>query len=790
MGRDDAAATISPGADEDGSSEPSIESVAETPEGRRVLRWLSDDGVLAKRLAGFRPRSPQLDMAMAVLASALELRQHRLIEAPTGVGKTFGYLIPVLAARRRALIATGTRQLQDQLFDVDLPMLLESLRGELPRAIKVARLKGRANYLCHERLEQLSQELAADPGSHGLRQLIRKLEAFSATDLDGDLSRSNLLRNAPPGFGERVTSTIENCLGAECGYFEDQCFVARARRQALAADIVVVNHHLLLADLALKEQGFAELLPSTEVIVVDEAHRLPDLAGQYFGDHLSTRSLRVWVADARRTARQLATSVPVIDPLCATVERAVDALLAVWPKEPLRDARARHVAAVVVADAATDCPDEVKKEALGPVAVAVNAPDTEQFDAAASPEMRARAQALSSLDRCLADAEKSLRSLVAAHSEWRTLLDQLLEQRTALARFQAPDDAHEVSWFERSGSHLGAALLLHRTPIDAAGPLAEARKRLAASWIMVSATLAVGEDFRLIRGRFGLPRGTPAEVLPSVFDHARQAGLLLAPTDLPKPGEAGFTRAWLRWLWPLLRDMPGGAFLLFTSHRALQEAATLLLEHAPEDREVLVQSTGVSRAALVERFRAHGRAWLLGAGSFWEGVNVPGSALSLVVIDKLPFASPDDPVLAARADQLRDRGGLFPHWVLPNAILSLKQGVGRLIRSHNDRGVIVLCDPRLRTQGYGKAILAAMPPMAMLESPRAALAFLQQGDMDDDTAEMGVGCSCDGDDPRGAATAGVSVGQGGQRQAPRLRFNDRIIAVDLDRTDSDPAERR
>lgn len=712
-----------------GAPEGSCQAVFRAAQAR-IERWLAPDGPLARALPGFVAREPQRRMAESVLASCLTARSHRLIEAPTGVGKTFGYLIPVLASRRRALIATGTRQLQDQLFDDDLPRLLEALRGELGRPVKIARLKGRANYLCHERLERALQQHAVAPSARGERVLLERLAAFAATDLDGDLSRSDLLRRAPPGFAERVTSTVDNCLGHECPHLDDDCFVARARRQALAADVVVVNHHLLLADLALKEQGFAELLPDVDVIVVDEAHRLPDLAGQYFGEHFSTRRLRVWGLDVRRQLRGLAS--PEVERASEALDRALDDLLARWPVEPTREARSRLVAP----------------------------------DPAARPEDARHAavlQALVRLDETMADAEAVLRKALETQPEWRPLLDRLVEQRAAFERFQADDDAREVSWFERTAPQPGANLVLHRTPIDAAGPLAQARARFAASWILVSATLAVGEDFALARTRFGLPKTTPAEVLPSVFDHARQAGLLLAPASIPEPAAPGFTREWLRWLWPVLRDLPGGAFLLFTSHRALREAAELLTAHAPADREVLVQTEGGSRAALVERFRAHGRAWLLGAGSFWEGVNVPGAALSLVVIDKLPFASPDDPVLAARAEQLRGQGGMFRTWTLPNAILTLKQGVGRLIRAQNDRGVVVLCDPRVHSRGYGRQVLKALPPMRRLASPAAALAFLAGAD---GAADGGLGTIDEADPSPGPARA-PSLGRSRVEALPR-----------------------
>ncbi len=642
--------------------------------GSAAVRALSPGGDLATAVEGFRPREPQQRMAVAVEEALATAPTALLVEAATGVGKTFAYLVPILQSRRRALISTGTKTLQDQLFERDLPMVCEAL-GYRPRA---ALLKGRANYLCHYRLELAAAEAGGATGG-GVRRdqlpVIEALQRFARSSDTGDLGQAGILAEDSM-LWPQVTSTVDNCLGGECPNYND-CFVVQARKRAQEADVVVVNHHLLLADMALKEEGFGELLPEVDAVIVDEAHQLPDIAGSFFGIAVGTRALRELARDARREQEQHAPEMLDIRQRVAELEASVAELL-----DASRTWEGRSSWDTVNPDGALDPLLDRLDAALGFVgdaleAAAPRAPGLEQ--------LRARSALL--LERL---------------REWRQ---------------ETPDT---VAWAER----FSQSLTLHRTPLDAARPLAQRRAARPAAWIFTSATLAVGEDFGHAARRLGLPADVASERLDSPFDFPHQACLVHPQPPLPNPNDPGYTRACIAWAWPLLRDNPGGGFFLFTSHRALQEAATILRAELPDDRELLVQGEQ-PRGDLLARFRESGRAWLLGAHSFWEGVDIRGEALSVVIIDRLPFAAPNDPVLQARASALEAEGrSPFMEFTLPQAVLALKQGAGRLIRDADDAGILALCDPRLTGKSYGRRFLASLPPFHRTREPAAALRFL------------------------------------------------------------------
>jgi len=612
-------------------------------------------GPLAGALEGFRARSSQQRMASRI-AEALERRELLLIEAGTGTGKTFAYLIPALLSGRRVLISTGTRTLQDQLFHRDLPLLAAALG----RPAAVALLKGRSNYLCRARLENLGRQGELLPESSD--PLLRRIGDWALATRTGDLAELPELGEAHP-LRPQISSTRENCLGQRCSHFA-ACHVFEARRRALEADIVVVNHHLLLADLALKEDGFGDLLPSFEAVILDEAHQLPDLVSEFFGVMLSSRQLELLAADLRGALRTEGIEEFSAAEIVAPLERAIGACIGALGRTE------RHVA----------------WRELHPFVGA----------------------ALEELDEALAQSARGLRALAASGG---------IEQ--CAARVEASAAALELLLDESAESEFAAGartastgprgFLLRLLPYDVSNRFSALLSAHRGAWIFTSATLAVGEDFSHFASRLGVQEAATVRY-ESPFDYERQAMLYLPP-GLPDPASTEYTAAVVATARPLIEAAAGGAFLLFTSHRALREAAELLEASLPPHWPLLVQGRA-PREQLLRRFRASGSAILLGTASFWEGVDVQGSALRLVIIDKLPFASPVDPVVRARIEHLKSQGvSAFSEYQLPEAVLALKQGVGRLIRSEQDRGVVVLCDPRLQARRYGRVFVASLPPM-------------------------------------------------------------------------------
>ena len=622
----------------------------------------SPDGALAASLPGFSYRKAQQEMATLV-ADALSMGKHAAIEAGTGIGKTFAYLVPVLVSGRRAIISTGTRTLQDQLFARDLP-LLGALLG---RPVRIALLKGRGNYLCWHRLEAALHDGTRDAAT--LAEL-RAIANWGRASARGDLTELEDLEN-DDGLRGAITSTVDNCLGSKCDFY-DQCFVAEARRDAQAADVVIVNHHLLLADLALKDGGFGELLPGADAVIVDEAHQLPDLAQQFFGLSASTREIESLLRDLNVEARGVGVAGEV-EQAASDVARAV----------------------LDLRRCSTSVPPGRTPWAAAPAALRD-----------ALPEVRRALETLREAVDGFADASAALANCA-----------QRCADAAARVRFIAaadPDDG--LRWFDFSTGAVAA----HWTPFDVGAALAARIEAQGGAWVFASATLAVGEDFSHFLRRVGVDAQI-TRVLASPFDYERNARLYV-PEALPDPSDESYVEELMGAVWPLIDAAGGGAFLLFTSYRALNRAETWLQRCATPGR-VLVQGRG-SRSELLNEFRRDGNAILLGTSSFWQGVDVRGPALRLVVIDKLPFASPGDPLVQARIDAIRRANGdAFTEFQLPQAVLALKQGVGRLIRDFDDRGLVVLGDPRLRTRGYGRLFLASLPPMPVLDDHGSALVF-------------------------------------------------------------------
>ncbi|WP_460813156.1 ATP-dependent DNA helicase [Luteimonas pelagia] len=657
---------------------------------------LSEGGALAGDLPGFVPRPAQQRLAGSV-ASAFESRGELLAEAGTGTGKTFAYLVPALLSGLRTIVSTGTRALQDQLYHRDLPRV----RDALGTGLKTALLKGRANYLCRYRLEQAKGE----PKLASREQVaqFQRIVAWSGRTRAGDLAELESLPEDSP-LWPLVTSTADNCLGSECPFW-DECFVVQARQRAQAADLVVVNHHLLLADLALRQEGFGEILPGAEAFVVDEAHQLPDLAAQFFGEALSARPLVELARDALGECRDVPGALAVLQAPAMRLEQSVRALRAAMEPLPQRGTRSQALSAGDVV-AALDTLGEALAglaESLGPLRDA--SPGMEGCHA------RAREFA-TRLARWRGEEEMGERESGSPSS------DSVAADTPSQENEPDPISVH---WFELTPR----GFRLSRTPLDVSAPLAAHRAQSRAAWVFTSATLSVAGGFDHIAARLGL--SSPATLLePSPFDWARQA-LCYLPTRMPPPMDRGYTSAVVDAVWPVLEASAGRAFLLFASHRALREAAAALRE-AKAPWPLFVQGEG-PRHLLLQQFRGSGNGVLLGAASFREGVDVAGDALSVVVVDKLPFAAPDDPVFEARLEAIRRAGGNpFRDEQLPQAVIALKQGVGRLIRTETDRGILVLCDPRLVGKSYGRVFLDSLPPLPRTRSVDDVAAFFHRDD--------------------------------------------------------------
>jgi len=642
---------------------------------------LSEGGALARAVAQFRPREAQLDLTEAV-ADAFERRDALLAEAGTGTGKTYAYLVPALLSGMKTIISTGTRALQDQLYHRDLPRV----RDALGVGLKSALLKGRANYLCRYRTEQAKGDPRIVPGAQ--TALFQRIVAWGGRTRMGDLAELEALSDDSPLL-PLVTSTADNCLGTECPYWND-CFVVQARQRAQAADIVVVNHHLLLADLALKQEGFGEILPGAQAFVVDEAHQLPELAAQFFGEGIGARPLVELARDALAECKGVPGALAALQTPARDLEQAVRALRAALEPLPQRATQARALADPGAYEAF---------ETLSSSLQALHAALSSWRDAAAG------------LDACHARAQEFSARLARWRIE-RSFDNDAFGNDTFDDEHAADDD---VRWYEATPR----GFRLQRTPLDVSGPLRAHRERSHAAWVFTSATLAVDGGFEHIATRLGLddPRTL---LLQSPFDWNAQA-LCYLPPALPQPAAREFTGAMLDAVRPVLEASNGRAFLLFASHRALREAAGALRDGP---WPLFVQGEA-PRHVLLQRFRESGNGVLLGAASFREGVDVVGAALTVVVIDKLPFAAPDDPVFEARLEAIRRAGGNpFFDEQLPQAVIALKQGAGRLIRSETDHGVLVLCDPRLTGKGYGRVFLDSLPPLPITRRLAEVESFL------------------------------------------------------------------
>lgn len=611
---------------------------------------LSSEGPLASAIPGFQERDGQLAMAEAI-ANAIASEENLVVEAGTGIGKTFAYLVPALLSETKVIVSTGTRHLQDQLVTKDLPILLDAL-PQKPRSMM---LKGRSNYVCLQRLEATQRSASPVPRQHV--QELETIRTWTNSTKTGDIAELVDFSERFPLWSQ-VTSTVDNCLGQDCPFYDD-CFVMSERRRAQQADLVVVNHHLMFADLALKVEGFGEVLPAADLYIMDEAHQIPETASRFFGRGVSSKQLLDLARDSLVEAGGVSAGAAIVsnqtDTLTHTVKRFRLKLEGLPPRGNWRPALAK----------------------LG-----------QAWD-----ELEAALEALLEPLAELADRSPGL-----AACERRAC--QLRDSMQELAR---PEAVEVVQWYEVRGR----GFAVHATPLDISQPFREFRAASPASWVFTSATLAVGERFDLFASQLGLD-DPQTLLLSSPFDYGANA-LMYLPGNLPMPSAPDYTRAVIDAIIPVLQASEGRAFILFTSHRALRIAAQLLEQQL--DLPLFVQGEA-PKAELLVAFRESGNGVLLGAASFWEGVDVRGTALSCVIMDKLPFAAPDDPMTQARIELLQSQGrNPFMEFQLPYALLAAKQGAGRLIRDPEDTGVLVLCDPRISSKPYGLSFLKALPPM-------------------------------------------------------------------------------
>lgn len=621
-----------------------------------LKNFFASNGQLAESIAGYSERPQQLEMALAIEAAIKDNKQ-LVAEAGTGTGKTFAYLVPALLSGGKVIISTGTKTLQDQLFNRDLP----NVRDALKVPVTVAMLKGRSNYVCHYHLEAATQ--SGRFASREDAKYVHLIKNFAENSKTGDKSElTEVPENATIWLN--VTSTRDNCLGQDCNFYK-KCFVMEARKKALAADVVVVNHHLFFADVMLRDEGVAELLPSANTVIFDEAHQLPEVAGLFFGEDISTSQLVELCRDSTAAHLTLAKDCVALGESIPIVEKACKDFRLVF-----------------------------------------------QYEGSRMPVQKALA--LKNFEAAFIDLQTALSQLTKV-LESQSARDPMLEkcwQRGEALKQQLN------AWFKAENNNLvrwvevfTQSVQLHATPLSVADGFSKQLNAQPRAWIFTSATLAVKSDFSHYIAQMGL-HAAETGFWESPFDYGNQA-LLYAPPNMPDPNNSAYAAAVAAVSLPVIQASLGRAFVLCTSLKAMREVHALLKDAfatAGMEYPLLMQGES-TRTELLDRFRTHGNAVLVGSQSFWEGVDVRGEALSVVIIDKLPFAPPDDPVLSARIDKMNQEGkNAFMEYQLPYSVITLKQGAGRLIRDETDRGVLVICDPRLITKPYGKRIWQSLPP--------------------------------------------------------------------------------
>ena len=643
----------------------------------RVAAAFAADGPLARHDPRYLPREVQQRLA-AEVARALEDQSALVAEAGTGVGKTFAYLVPLLLSGKRAMVSTATKSLQDQLYLRDLPRLLAAL--EVP--VRLALLKGRSSYLCKHRLGQ-ARESATLPDRFAVRALAR-VESWAMATVSGDLAEMEGLDDRSPII-PLVTSTRENCLGAECPQFAS-CHVMLARREAMAADLVVVNHHLFFADMALRDSGVAELLPTVDAAVFDEAHQLVEAGVQFLGSTLGSGQILDLARDMLACGLQHARGQRPWAELHSALDRAA------------RELRLQCAGSLT--------------EVRGIIKLRW---DERAADGALQGALAGVADAAQAV-------RQALQGVVDAAPDFTRLLERAGELTALVEQFDGEPPDGRVRWIDLSTHQVR----LVESPLHIRDMLSQQRQASPKAWIFTSATLGDDDALSWFTASTGLEDATTLRV-GSPFDYPNHARLWI-PARMPKPNESAHPAAVGLAAARCARALGGRTFVLTTTLRVLPLVAESLraaLERAGVSMQLLVQGSQ-PRRALLQQFGDGAGSVLLGSQSFWEGIDMPGDALQCVLIDKLPFPPPNDPLVEARVRQLRNRGqDPFNAYFVAEAAVSLKQGAGRLIRTESDRGLLVICDPRMRQMGYGQRLRAALPPMGLLDDEASALEWLQ-----------------------------------------------------------------
>lgn len=639
---------------------------------QRASDFLGQSGPFCDQIAGYQVRDNQVALCDAI-DDTIEAGKVLAAEAGTGIGKTFAYLVPALLSGKKIIISTGTRHLQDQLFHTDLPKVTKALAVQTSSAL----LKGRSNYLCIHRLK-----MAPHLGfvNRVTSSILTEVEEWSSLTKSGDISE---LTSVPEDsyIWPMVTSTADNCLGGECDAWE-KCFIVNARKKAQAANIVVINHHLLLADMTLKNEGFAELLPDADAFIIDEAHQLYDVAARFFGDTVSSRQL---ISLARDTIAEQVNDAPDMVELrdyAEELEKSASDFRLSLGESGMRDSwmKIQNKPAV--------------QRSLDVLLVALN-----------------------DLLTVLQKASERSRGLEQCCERAQIIMARLKKfQPTGHATDVVEDAAVEKNATEKTAREIPAVLwyetytksfMLHSTPIDVASIFRAHTDDFSKAWLFTSATLQVNKQFNHFANNIGL-ENFASGVWDSPFNYEKQS-LLYLPDNLPQPSEGSYTQQLMQAAVPVLRASEGRAFVLFTSYYAMNQARDYLKQMLPY--ELFVQGD-LPKHQLLEKFRETDNAILLGTSSFWEGVDVRGKSLSCVIIDKLPFAPPGDPVMQARIEAIKRNGGQpFMEFQIPQAVIALKQGVGRLIRDVKDSGVVMIGDPRLKQKSYGRVFLNSLPSM-------------------------------------------------------------------------------
>ena len=630
-------------------------------------QFFSNKGALSTVISGYQAREAQMEMAEAI-ANAISKKQHLIAEAGTGTGKTFAYLVPAILSGKKTIISTGTKNLQDQLFNKDLPVIRKAMKKPFLAAL----LKGRSNYLCTYRLQNaLTSTIGFTKEDAGA---LAKISAWAKRTQSGDIAEMSGVTEGDP-IWYQATSTPDNCLGQDCPDYAE-CYLVKARKKAQEADVIVVNHHLLCADWSIRDNGFGELLPNAEVVVIDEAHQLADTASNFLGVNLGAKQLSDLAQDALMEYFKDATDLPALRTTCEDLEHEIKDLRLAFGVELKRgdwqeiDNNPKLLGGL-----------NALKEQLQRV--------TDQLNLAS---VKTKA-----LDSCFKRAEDLLQKL-------KLIMDE--------------KDGKWIRWYEIHRKTFTLSL----TPLDIASEFRQFMQQHQAAWIFTSATLSIANGFDYFANNLGLSQAA-SESWGSPFDYPNQS-LFYHPKGLPQPNDPNFIPLIIEFVLPVLKASQGRAFFLFTSHRALNQAAEIL---SKELKYPLLIQGSRPKALLLEQFKEEGNAVLLGTSSFWEGVDVRGEALSCVIIDKLPFASPGDPVLKARLDAMTQQGkNPFFEYQLPTAVIALRQGIGRLIRDVTDRGVLMICDPRLLKRSYGQLFLDSVPPMSRTRNIEDVEAFFQK----------------------------------------------------------------